>query len=382
MLLLISQFSAGQSFDQYLQKIEENNKQLEAARKLEQARKVEANTGIFPKPFSINYGYFPNNSTVSASKQTLQAKQSFHWPGVYKKMGRLADEKGELAGQIYRKKRKELLYTANVLMLRMIYLRKVNLRLEDRLRFAEKRFAGIQKMEKAGNADIMEVNKAKFHLLRIKRQMNQNQIDISRLNEQLKLLNGGLTINFSLNQYPVFPTMSMDSIIKEKTDMMPSIQIARQEIKMSEKSLELKKSLNTPELSIGYGSETVGESSFKGVVMGASIPLWTNKNKVKAAKADIDYRRSEYQNKLLDLKSETKKQYNAYLSLKKNLAEYKKTIEDLESIELLKKSLEMGQISVIDYYREIQYYYDVYDEYLELEKEYYLVLANLYKYRL
>ena len=228
----------------------------------------------------------------------------------------------------------------------------------------------------------MEVNKAKFHLIRLKRQVSQNRIEINQLQKQLKLLNGGEEMKFDLTTYPVFPEMPVDSILAERKESTPGVKIASQHKTIAESSVKLERSLNGPEFNLGYGSETVGNSSFKGVLFGASIPLWTNKNKVKAAQAEVGYMEMEYENKLLELRNETQKQYDTYLSLKESMEEYASTIEELESVQLLRKSLKLDQISALDFYREVEYYYTIYDEYLKLERDYYLALCELYRYRL
>ncbi len=58
------------------------------------------------------------------------------------------------------------------------------------------------------------------------------------------------------------------------------------------------------------------------------------------------------------------------------------TLNQINNIELLKKLKDLGEISMIEYFMEISYFYQVYDDYLMIEKEYYLALAELFKYRL
>lgn len=200
--------------------------------------------------------------------------------------------------------------------------------------------------------------------------------------QQLKKLNGGQNLKMESLNYPVFGNLSLDSLISEKKELSPSIKIADKNKEQSKSMVELQRSLNLPDLTFGYGSETVGNSSFKGMLMGLNIPLWSNKNKVKAAKVNIQHAEVELKNEMLELESETKRQYQTYVSLKENLKEYKSALDNIQIIKLLKKSMELGKISIIDYFREIQYYYEIYDEYLQLEREYYLVLARLYKYKL
>ena len=46
------------------------------------------------------------------------------------------------------------------------------------------------------------------------------------------------------------------------------------------------------------------------------------------------------------------------------------------------KSLELGEIDYITYSLDIQYYYAAYDQFLEIENNYHLAVAELFKYQL
>jgi outer membrane protein TolC len=330
----------------------------------------------------VNYGYFPDNNTVVDQKQTLNATQSFHLPGVYKKMQTLAVDQENLAALEYRKVRKDVLSRARRMMIRMVYLGRHYEQLEMRLRYARKQYEGIRKKAEAGGATLIDQNKARLHLLRVQRAINQNVIERDRLREQLMMLNGQKPLELKLNDYPPFPDLVLDTLMARKTEQLPSLRMARKEMQVADRKLDLQQSLNGPELKVGYGSEIVGRSSFRGMLVGASIPLWTNKNKVEAARLNNQYHELDYESRIMEVRSETRKQYNTSVSLKEDLQTWRSTLDELQSIEVLQKSLNMDQISVLDYYREVQYYYGVYDEYLALERDYYLGLAELYRYML
>jgi len=381
-VLLMSNLSYAQTIDDFLEQIEENNVQLKAFREKKKQERLEAYTGIYPKPLSVNYGYFPDNNTVVDQKQTFNVTQSFYTPGVYKNMKDIAEDQGDLAALDYEAERKKVLYEAQKVMIKLVFRNKMIQRLEKRLDFAEKRRNALEKQVEAGDANVLEKNKAKFHLLRIRKQLSEQKRSYAKLMEQLNKLNGGEVLGFENPDYPVLASISRDSLLNEKKEQLPSIKKASKLQEQSESAVELQRSMNFPELKFGYGSETVGNSSFRGMLVGISIPLWSNKNKVKAAKAQSQYAELEYKSRLLNLRSKTENQYKTYLSLKESLEKYEETLENTNNIELLKKSLKLGKISVIDYYREVQYYYSIYNEYLELEREYYLAMAEMYQYRL
>jgi len=153
-------------------------------------------------------------------------------------------------------------------------------------------------------------------------------------------------------------------------------------VEASEKQIMVTKNLQLPELSLGYGSETVAEEKFKGVLVGISIPLWSSKRAIQKAKLESEfYNLSE--SSLNESKiSETKIMYDQANTLKENMESYQSVLGEVNSQELLNVSLKTGEISVIDFFTEMFYYYEIYDEYLTVERDFYQSLNELYKYRL
>ncbi|MFW6095425.1 MAG: TolC family protein, partial [Bacteroidota bacterium] len=354
--LMCGKFSHSQTMNDFLEMIEKNNTNLKAARQLEESERLMAQTGIYPSPLSVEYGYFPDNHTVEDMKQTSSVSQAFQLPGVYKAQNKLADSKIELANNRYREQRNDILLRAQKSVIHLIFLKKKEERLQKRLNNAEEQYKGLKEKFESGDADVMEVNKSRVHLLTVKKDVRQNMAKIRETKEELQLLNGGEELDFVLDAYPVFPQLAMDSVVSEKKEYLPLLKSAEKEKNISERQVQLAKKQNYPEFKVGYGSETVGNASFKGVVMGVSIPLWTNKNKLKAARAEKNYQDIKLQQLSMEISTETKKEYEEYLSLKESLEEYKKTLDELQSFELLRKSFEKGQLSLIDYIRELQFY--------------------------
>jgi len=71
-----------------------------------------------------------------------------------------------------------------------------------------------------------------------------------------------------------------------------------------------------------------------------------------------------------------------YQNMNITLTEYKQLLVTVNNTELLEKALKLGEILSIQYFMDIIYFYNSYDKYLQLEKEYHQVIAELYKYQL
>ena len=113
-----------------------------------------------------------------------------------------------------------------------------------------------------------------------------------------------------------------------------------------------------------------------------SIPLWENKNTVKKAKAQFEYTTAMMEDKLQSLKSNLKQLYQQVQTLSESREEYRKILSGQQSIALLNKALDAGQISMIEYFTEVTTFYESRQNYLDVERDYFNALAQLFQYKL
>jgi len=382
LLLFFSGNTYSQSFSDILKSIEENNKDLQAGEKYVESKSYEYKQHNLPEGPELKYGYFPKNNTVSGTKEVFEVSQSFQMPCFYRNhtaYSKLMISKEELGQSVLRQ---DILNEAKSLLIEYIYLRKKMAIMDKRLKFADDiHNASLIRLE-VGDANALEINKAKLHLMQVQKQEKEARTDIVAVKEKLKSLNGGENIDLSVDDYPVEGLVEIDSVLFHRLSVDPELLLSQKSIEASQKLLKVTKNLQLPKFSLGYGTETVADEKFKGFLVGVSIPLWTGRRAIQQAKFETQYydlsAMSINQSKI----AETNILYKQAASLEENLESYKIVLSSVNSEELLKQSLEAGEISIIDFFTEMFYYYEIYDDFLTVEKEYYQALTNLYKYRL
>ena len=215
-----------------------------------------------------------------------------------------------------------------------------------------------------------------------KRKEKDARNEILAFKEKLKSINGGNALQINIDDYPTDKLIELDSLIFDAIDNDPEILFNKKSVEVSEKRIKVIKNLQLPEISLGYGSEKVANENFKGVLVGLSFPLWSSKRTIQQSKLEAEYfslNNSAVQNSKV---SNIKIQYDKVKTLQENLESYTAILGAVNSESLLKQSLDLGEISIIEFFTEMFYYYEVYDDFLEVEKEYYKSLAELYKYKL
>ena len=135
-------------------------------------------------------------------------------------------------------------------------------------------------------------------------------------------------------------------------------------------------------MELGYHNQSFTGQSFNGIHSGISIPLWEKKNTVKQKKAQLLFADLELQAHVNEHYFHIKHIYEKYSNLKTVMNEYQTMLTSLNSNVLLNKALALGQISTIEYFLEIGFYYNAFNNYLQTEKEFYETVAELYKYQL
>jgi len=388
--LLIGLFSIGLSLNlqaqsdlkEILQAVETNNLSLKAQTNYIESQKIGYKTEMNLANPEIEYE--KNFSDSDGNPYEILISQDFDFPTVYLHKNKIKKAKTANLNNLLQQSRQDILLSAKKVCLNLIYQNKLKDQLTIRYENAQKLVNFFQKKLEKGDANILEMNKVKIVLLNVKNQLQLCNTQVINLKEELKQLNGGKTIDFNTILYPNFSLE--EDFTKFEMDVLkntPSLNQMKANMDIASKQTALAKNQVLPKLNLGYrylNSDI--NKSFNGINVGISIPLWESRNKVKYAKLNQLSQESQFLSQEKIILSEVQKNFQNYTGLKASLAEYRQILEGSNMNELLKKALDFGQISSIEYFMESIYFYDSYDTYLQVEKEYHLAVADLLKYQL
>lgn len=365
------------SFDNILKEIEINNTTLKAYREKANADKIGNKTGINMANPEVEFGYLWGSPSGEGNRVDLNVTQSFDFPTAYRYKTQLSDGKNQQVDMIYDQQKVEILQQARLICVELVYQTKMNKILSDRLKQARELSDAYQKSFDQGNIDVLERNKTKLNLLNAEKALQINEVDLNLSKSELQRLNGGLDVG-EFNRYSdfTFPLNFIEwfAIVKANN---PSLRVAEQEVALSRKQEQLTRALNLPKITAGYASERVSGTTFQGVSVGVSIPLWEGKNTVKHQKAQTVALQMQHEDSELQFRNTLKNQYDKAKKLSLLLKEYEDALSVTSSQDLLKIALDKGQLSLINYLLELSVYYETVDKYLETERDYQLAVAEL-----
>jgi outer membrane protein TolC len=379
-------FSLGYSqstIENALTEIAKNNKTIQANTQYWNAQKVQYKTGNSLYNPTVEYDYLKGSPANAGNQTDIVITQSFDFPTVYGKKNQLSDQLGIQADLQLKMANQELLLEAKKICIELVYRNKLQVPLTKRKEATEKWLANFRKKLSTGDGTILDVNKAEIQLLEIKKQFQDNTSIIAKLNEQLTSLNGGTAINLTDVVYFDIPAIpDFETLEKEIEAQDYSRKTLEQEKVIAQKQIDVSKALTLPKMEVGYHYQGILGQTYNGVHTGISLPLWESRNTVKLQKAKMTFAESTLTDHINEHYHEIKQLYDRYESLKGIMGDYQKINNSVEPIRLLDKVLSVGQISVLEYFVELNYYNATINSSLEIEKEYHDVIAILLKYKL
>ena len=382
-ILAATTVNAQTSVDSVLNAVQVNNKAIQSNQKYWEARKAEAKTGLTPYDPQVEYDYLFGSPAGAGNQRDFSITQRLDFPTAYKQKKNLSREQlvqGDLQHAVFRQ---DILIEAKLAVLDLIYLNKKATVLEERKRKAANLVQDYQKKLELGDVIILDVNKAKLQLLNIQNEVALNENDREGVITRLTELNGGNLVVISDTVYPAAPAIpdfeTLDSTI-EAND--PLIKTYEQEKVIMQRQIDVQRSLNLPKIETGYHSQGILGQSYKGVHAGITVPLWENKNKVRAAEANLNYATANAESHRLEHRMENKRIYDQLAVRLKAMLDYQELVATLNNTKLLDKALRLGQITVIQYFQDENYYFSTYDKFLLMELEYQKAVARLYRFQL
>ncbi|MDE5929010.1 MAG: TolC family protein [Muribaculaceae bacterium] len=366
-------------FSDIEQEIAENNPELASARlEYESSRLNDAADNNLIDP-EVEFEQLWSRG--GHKKWSAGISQSFDWPGAYGARSNAARTKAEARSMMLERQQSEVMFKARGLMLEIVGINR-QLELTDsilsNLSLLEER---IGKAVGQGHATRLDLGKIKFAALSLMEDRDSRLNQLAAARASLNALNGGKATDISgLTVYPSERLLDEKDYIDAFDNSNPYLPAMQAQVRAAEAEAKAVSRSALPSFTVGYRHAYEEEMHYNGFAVGMSLPFLSTRHKKKAAEADAlarsldmdSYRFSGHAAIIADVASARR--------MKQRLESFEKTFSDADYSSILKRLYENGQIGVIDYITEINYYLDIRRQYLQLQNEYQLTLASLNRY--
>lgn len=362
-----------------LQIVAQNNTQLKALYRQMQANVLgnEANLRLPDPEAEVAYLFGSPKGVPNRTNVTLT--QSLDWDVLLGRRKALAKANNQVAYANYRAEVSKVLTEVDQLLTNIVYYNKLCKELEQRNALAAELQSLYQKKYDRGDINQMELNKVSLNASVSRAEWARACSERQQLLVSLQALNGCQPMEFADTIYPMqdeaLPPMA---IFAEALDVTPTMLSAQAEVAQSEAEIKVAKAAAAPALTVGFQGEYIKQNNYSGLSIGFSLPIWGNtRRRVKQAEAELMAKKLSAEDLSLQLQSRLTQQYTTTVSLQRTANELQSDIARLNNDRLLRRSLELGQTSLLDYLLELSFYYTARTAQLEAERDAQLALSAL-----
>jgi len=370
--------TAQNEYETILKEIETNSTTLSTLREQMEVDKLNNRTGIYLDNPEVEFNYLWGSPSMLGKRTDVRVTQTFDFPTVYGYRNKISQLENTNLNLIYKSERMNLLLQAKQICIELAYLNALAKEYVSRLDNARLIAEAYQAKFDKGDANMLENNKAQLNLATVENELKRIEIGATSLLLELKAMNGGNEIAFTVTniENELLPANFTDWYAVAETKN-PVLQHVKGQIEIDRQQISMNKALGLPKFTAGYMSEGVVDEKFQGITIGISVPLWENKNKVKHARAQIRATETALENNKIQFYNRLQNLFAQSSGLRENALKYRNSLSSYNNENLLKKALDSGEISILNYLLEIEYYYDAVNKVLELERDCNLSIAEL-----
>ena len=280
------------------------------------------------------------------------------WPGVYGARKKEADMKIQTSRKRLEAQRLEQLASIKSLLLDYILafnklqiLKELDSRNDSIYEFAEI-------SAKSGQMTVLDLNKVKLENANIRAAMAGVSGEMAQIISEISQEYGNDCLPILVKMDCEFPpvdipqSLNIDKLLSSSPELL-ALNAESEAVRLGKKVATMEA---LPSLSIGYKHAYEDGIHFNGATLGVSIPMFSSRNKQKAAKADImesELKTDAFQQRV---KVELEALLNRLSIMKEQIEAIEPLLSDTNHSEMLVKAYENGLISLIDYLTERNYY--------------------------
>ena len=318
-----------------------------------------------------------------ATKWSLGVTQSFDWPGVYKKRREAIEFNRAVSNLQYDARRLDIATEANTQLIRYKYV-------SERRKLLSDIFDALTSLEKSlktaldhGLVTILDYKKAGIERFGVERDIRLATADLAEIQGNLSLLAGR---ELDWNTYTPALTSelskSLDDYLQEARQMDPAYLAGLVSITATQREIDAARAETLPSFSIGYRHEREEGIHFNGFAVGIGLPTWGFNRRKLASSAALKAVQNEAGNISAFMTTRITNEWKQADALKRDLQEVQATAIDRDYLKLLTLAYEGGELSVLDYIRELSYCREVTMNIIDMRERYETLLASLNRYQL
>lgn len=365
-----------QSADEVLQSIAANNPALHTLRATADASRLDNATGLNLSDPQVDFAYKWGAPSDALNKVDLSVTQEFDYATVFGLKRQEARMRNTIVDIEQQQQEQIIMLEASELLINLVHSNRLSLQYAERLAQMRTLVDKYQKALSAGEVSRLDISKVRLALAELQAEADAHGVQHQSLLSQLRAYNGGIDIAFSDTVYPSAPLSYTAYSAQPTASHLLQVRGEAQQ-NLSAQEVRMARAASLPSLSVGYVSELTKAEKLRGVGIGLSIPLWSNHNNVRRAKAHQQAQAAAIDEARLQLQSQREQMQTQAAALQSSLTSSRRLLAEVDDTAMMALALSAGEISLIDYIWNMQNLYSLRQQVLLTERDYRIALLRL-----
>lgn len=377
--ILCAQSVIKSGWESWMAQIAQNNTTLKALHRQMQASVLANGSNLsLPDP-EAEVAYLVGTPKGVPNRTNVSLTQSLDWDVLLGRRSALAKANNQVAYNDYRRAVQQVLTEADEQFTSLVYYNKLCGELSQRQTLAEEIERLYQQKFERGDINQLEVNKVRLNASVCRADWARANNERQQILANLQRLNGGHAVAFTDTVYPL-AGKALPPLIDFQSALAGSlaVQTAQAAVAQSEAEIKVAKAEGLPALTVGFQGEYIKQNNYSGLSLGFSVPIWGNsRKKIRKAEAELAANRLTVDDVIYQERAQVAKLYASAQQLQQAANALQKDMQLMNNDQLLRRSLELGQISLLDYLLELSFYYTARTSQLEAERDAQLAVSAL-----
>lgn len=312
-------------------------------------------------------------------KYGVSISQGFDWPGLYSARRQMIRNNESALGLLRNATVTDKKVEARSLLIDLVnskrnisILERIDTIMIDLAKYYDAAY-------KSGQVSILDKNKIDIEIIRLGRRLTEEKNQHGNIIASIYDFCGSDLIGTAidqLNSYPDAMLLSADDYKKLAEESDPYMAYLKQIAEVNKSRGKVASRSALPSFSLGYEWEREEGQNFNGFNVGVKFASWSNKNSraaVVASGLENDVKIASQSKKLM---TDIDNDHSTALDLIKQIDKFETALNGNHN-ELLLKALKGGQINMLDYIQEVNFYLEAELDLENMRHEYQLALSRL-----
>lgn len=382
LLLALNSAFADSEIDKILTQVAHNNLTLKAVRHEGEAQVLDLKADNAWAGPTVEYSPFFKDGYGGVAESELVVSEEIPFPTKYAARRRQASLHSNTMDQVYKREQRDILLQAKLLCLDIIRVNQTIGMLQQRMEGSNTLKQMYDKRMEAGDANILETNKVDLDRMEVGMLLSEMQNERILLLQQLQQLNGGKSIDVTMMEFPQVEAIADYDTFQNLALLSDAdIQVAEASLRSAIHEVSTSKKEWLPGITMGYRRNTEMKEQANGVLVGISFPVLGIGNKVKAARCRQKSAEIQLEQTRMEKETQLRACYQQMTAMQQIL-DHSDVKMMQQTLSLLSKALQHGEISALQYYVEINSIYEKLQRHIDVHCQSAKLHAILHKHEL